>query len=278
MKAFRESPEGAGLTPDGDPGAKTRPALFRAYMDIVCLDENGKPFSLDPAKDFLAQGADPGGKGDFQGCSEFNPLVRFSKQEESDFQKSSDKSERNAENAPNRVMALDDDPRAANAEELLWDHYRRALERSRRGDAALHLRHQAKARRTAIREGDGLTTVSFDMYLRTSEYSVKLNAEDGAIMGWQFPLLGEGAGSDLSTADALRVAEEAARPPAGAVLAYARYEDIGGAPVFVARWHHVEDGIPIERDFIQVHVNGASGRAFGVFQRWHNVDVTFGER
>ena len=51
----------------------TRAALFRAYMDWIC----GRDFILDPAKDFLA-GSDPKGKGDYQGCGEFNPLLLFS--------------------------------------------------------------------------------------------------------------------------------------------------------------------------------------------------------
>lgn len=106
VKKFQQSPEGAGLTPDGDPGAQTRPRLFKAYMDVVCVDEQGQPYTLDPKKDFLAQGADAGGKGDFQGCSEFNPLVRFSKDEESEFQKSADKTERNNQNAPNRRVLI----------------------------------------------------------------------------------------------------------------------------------------------------------------------------
>jgi hypothetical protein len=175
-------------------------------------------------------------------------------------------------------MAPDDNPRVARAEEFLWDHYRRALERAGQGDAALQLRHQAMVRRTKVRDQAGFTTVGFDVYLNTSDYSVKLNAEDGAGLGWQFPLLGENGGSSLPPADALRAAEEAARPPAGAVLAYARYEDVGGRPVFVARWHHTQDGIPVERDFIHVYVNGATGRAFGVFRRWHGVDYAFGQR
>ncbi|HKS16813.1 MAG TPA: peptidoglycan-binding protein [Planctomycetota bacterium] len=106
VKKFQQSPEGSGLNPDGDPGAKTRPKLFKAYMDVVCVDEEGKPFTLDPKKDFLAQGADAGGKGDFQGCSEFNPLVRFSKDEEAEFNKSADKTERNNQNAPNRRVLI----------------------------------------------------------------------------------------------------------------------------------------------------------------------------
>jgi hypothetical protein len=95
-----------GLTDDGDPGPLTRGKLFPQYMDLVCVDESGAPFKLEKT-DFLAKGADPKGKGDFQGCCEFNPLMMFSSSENADFQKPSKKPERDRENAINRrVMAL----------------------------------------------------------------------------------------------------------------------------------------------------------------------------
>ncbi len=106
VKSFQESPQGAGLAPDGDPGPQTRRMIFPAYMALVCVDEGGRPYELDPKKDFLARGADPKGKGDLQGCGEFNPIVRFSKDEEAEFQKSKDKTERNRQNAPNRRVLI----------------------------------------------------------------------------------------------------------------------------------------------------------------------------
>jgi hypothetical protein len=92
-----------GLTSDGVAGPATRKILFRAYMDALC----GPTLLLDKQNDFLAQNADAGGKGDRQGCSEFNPLMMFSKSEAAVFESKSDKTERNQENAPNRrVMIL----------------------------------------------------------------------------------------------------------------------------------------------------------------------------
>ncbi len=81
-------------TSDGD--------LFRAYMQTLC------PASVQiTPKDFLGQGSDPKGKGDYQGCSEFNPRLIFSKEKEAEFAQAADKNARNAANAPNRrVMAL----------------------------------------------------------------------------------------------------------------------------------------------------------------------------
>lgn len=84
------------------PAGTSDSGLFKAYLQAVCPPE----LQLAP-KDFLAQGADSGGKGDYQGCSEFNPLLIFSQEEENNFDQASDKSARNLANAPNRrVMVL----------------------------------------------------------------------------------------------------------------------------------------------------------------------------
>jgi hypothetical protein len=81
-------------TPDGE--------LFKAYMQSL----NPADFQLTK-KDFLAQGADAKGKGDFQGCSEFNPALIFSKKTNDEFEKSKDKTARNVANSINRrVMVL----------------------------------------------------------------------------------------------------------------------------------------------------------------------------
>ena len=87
--------------------------LMKAYMQKLCPPE----LKLSK-KDFLAQGADSGGKADFQGCSEFNPVLLFSQEKQARFDQAAkgDRSqpdiqatldERNADNAPNRrVMVL----------------------------------------------------------------------------------------------------------------------------------------------------------------------------
>jgi len=98
---YRES---KGLPRSGTAGKATRAKLFADYMDKVCVDAAGKKYQLQKSE-FLAKGADPDGKGDFQGCSEFNPFVVFSKDEAATF--ASDHETRDQENAPNRrVMAL----------------------------------------------------------------------------------------------------------------------------------------------------------------------------
>lgn len=89
-----------GESPSGDANSATRAKLFKAYMDFLC------PVTVDKTE-FLGKGASPAGKADYQGCSEFNPLMIFSQAENQKFSASADKSERNAENQQNRrVLGL----------------------------------------------------------------------------------------------------------------------------------------------------------------------------
>ena len=87
-----------GLQVDGVAGPATRSKLFLAYMDFLC----GGPDRKIAAEDFLGGAADPGGKGDFQGCSEFNPVVVFSEAEQKRLDQPAHHKERNTENSQNR--------------------------------------------------------------------------------------------------------------------------------------------------------------------------------
>jgi hypothetical protein len=87
--------------------APSRKKLFLDYMNAVCVDSSDQPFQIDPVSGFLAHNADRWGKGDFQGCGEFNPVLIFSEEKNAGFEKDSDHTDRNSENAPNRrVIAL----------------------------------------------------------------------------------------------------------------------------------------------------------------------------
>jgi hypothetical protein len=94
VKAFQAEHD---LSVDGVVGPKTRRALFLAYMDAICVDEEGAPFHLDKGE-FLGGGVDLGGKGDVQGCGEFNPALLLSREE----LRTLPKPERDVENTPNR--------------------------------------------------------------------------------------------------------------------------------------------------------------------------------
>lgn len=81
--------------------------LIKAYLNKL----TPPGFSVGP-QDFLAQGADSGGKGDFQGCGEFNPLLVFSQDEQNAFEKAQQNKDeevlniRNGLNAPNRRVLV----------------------------------------------------------------------------------------------------------------------------------------------------------------------------
>lgn len=80
--------------------------LTSLYMDFICTDDESKDFRLKP-EDFLARGQGKDGKGDFQGCGEFNPLMIFSKDEKTFFDREENHRQRNTENQTNRrVMIL----------------------------------------------------------------------------------------------------------------------------------------------------------------------------
>ncbi|MBN2574471.1 MAG: hypothetical protein JXP73_07885 [Deltaproteobacteria bacterium] len=112
----------------------------------------------------------------------------------------------------------------------------------------------------------------FTIYFRRADITVELNANTGEPMAWICSQLAQG-NTPASPAEALRVAEVAAAPPANAVLVEHGYEEMAGEPVFVAHWEHRENSVPVERDYIRVLVGGHSGRVFAVQRRWHDVDL-----
>jgi hypothetical protein len=87
--------------------AGVRAALFRAYMDKLCGSFQVRDTdSPDGPSDFLAKGADAKGKGDYQGCSDFNPVLIFSQADQDKFNKDTDKTARNEANASNRRVMV----------------------------------------------------------------------------------------------------------------------------------------------------------------------------
>lgn len=169
-------------------------------------------------------------------------------------------------------------------EEFVWNYLRRRL---RQADAAEHARELPRLvsfeRQALPGAGDEpagavQTLARFELLFRRGDLTIELNAHDGAPMSWVFAKLAEGSTGPLAAAQALQVAEAAAAPPAGAVLAHAEYETIAGRPVFIARWEHHDDGVPVERDYIQVSISGDSGRVFSVHRHWHDVDLNPTER
>src|ERR1019366_1274598 len=100
--AVTEFQQQNGLAADGIAGPITRKKLFQAYMDLLCRPD----FRLDKHKDFLARGVDSSGKGDYQGCGDFNPVLILSESEMTEFDKNENHLRRNAENGPDRRVLI----------------------------------------------------------------------------------------------------------------------------------------------------------------------------
>ena len=98
--AVRQFQADVDLSPvDGIAGPNTRGKLFAKYMDYLCPRIWAKT-------DFLGRGGDAGGKGDYQGCGEYNPYVVFSQTEEPSFLQPENQATRNADNAINRRVVV----------------------------------------------------------------------------------------------------------------------------------------------------------------------------
>lgn len=113
--ALRRFQQANGLAVDGVAGPATRKVLFRSYMNVICVGPDDQ-FVMAPEA-FIGEGADGGGKGAMQGCSEFNPVVVFSKRTAQQLEQ--DKPDRDARNAPNRrvmVFLFRPDPKVAAAD------------------------------------------------------------------------------------------------------------------------------------------------------------------
>jgi hypothetical protein len=164
-------------------------------------------------------------------------------------------------------------PGIAAAEETVFRLLAAALERQEGGaEALLYLRHVLSARFESEKREGGLRRVRLRLHQRTSDYSVQLSAITGEQRGWHFHALGRDSDDTVEPARALEIAIAAAAPPDGAELEHSGYEEQGGEPIFVARWRHVVNGIPVERDFVHVLVNGSTGKPFLVQRSWRAVD------
>jgi hypothetical protein len=74
------------------------------------------------------------------------------------------------------------------------------------------------------------------------------------------------------------LAQAVAQPPPEAVLQEAHYEQQADQTFFLARWLHYEKDILVEKDYIQVLINGNTKKAFSCHRSWHRVMLEFMER
>jgi hypothetical protein len=168
--------------------------------------------------------------------------------------------------------APEEGPAIERARQAAFRMIERDLERQETPEAVLTLKHFIQARAEKVERKGPYKRVGFGMYQRISEYVARYSPVTGEQRSFLFSAFAERSGKGLSKAQALELATKAASPPEDAILEVADYEEQAGDQVFVARWAHVVDGIRVERDYIQVLVNGELGRVFAVHRHWHTVD------
>jgi len=170
------------------------------------------------------------------------------------------------------VDPREEGPSIERARDAVFRIIERDLERQETPEAILTLRHFIQARPEKLERRGPYKRVSFGMYQRISEYATRYSPVTGEQRSWLFTAFAERCRKRLSKAQALELATKAANPPKDAVLEAADYEEQAGDMVFVARWAHAVGGVRVERDYIQVLVNGELGRVFAVHRNWHTVD------
>jgi hypothetical protein len=104
----QQSPAKAAVSIKANP--KLREALYLKYMNALCVRSvKGveSDFLLEKDQHFLARGLGTNGKGDLQGCGEFNPKLILSKKKDDAAKKSKEaKEQRDRENALNRRVLI----------------------------------------------------------------------------------------------------------------------------------------------------------------------------
>lgn len=106
--AVRRFQKAQGLGVDGAAGKNTRAKLYELYMDALTAktDDGSESFEFE-RNEFLGKNQDPKGKAAFQGCSEFNPIVLLSDEDNKLIDEGPEpRLTRNQRNAPNRRVVL----------------------------------------------------------------------------------------------------------------------------------------------------------------------------
>jgi len=166
----------------------------------------------------------------------------------------------------------------ARAEGVVWNVLKQTLEQQGAHEAVLYLQYWLQASVGEVAEEGPYTRVRFNMHQRLSTYSARYNANTGDRVSWLFEALMDNPGRVVSEEVCLEAARHVVELPPEAVLEAAQYEEQAGMPVFIARWGHRHLGIPVERDYIQVLVNGKTGKPFALHSKWHAIDENATER
>jgi len=170
-------------------------------------------------------------------------------------------------------------------EAFVWNYIERKLVRSGQESSVTYMDQYLKIqpeKDSNHREekvlGANENSHHYNIYFRKSDCAVQLNAITGDLLGWFFELDSRDSSQLISDKEALKKAEESIEIPPSAFLESTGYEKMNGQQVFVASWNHLSNGLPVERDYIHVFVNGRTGKVFSLSQRWHDPNFNLTER
>jgi hypothetical protein len=167
---------------------------------------------------------------------------------------------------------LAETPEARGATPLIWKILKGDMEAQGHAKEAPMLPQVIKPVPVALKPEGKVKRVQYTMHQRLSDYSASYYSVSGEQRSWYFAALKSKPGDAMAKDEGIAIATKAARPPVDAQLETAEYDNVAGDPVFLVRWKHVINGTPVEKDYIQVLVNGATRKAFSLHRRWHNVD------
>ncbi|MBX7082035.1 MAG: hypothetical protein K1X88_22705 [Nannocystaceae bacterium] len=114
-----------------------------------------------------------------------------------------------------------------------------------------------------------LRRVRVQVMRRLGTATTSHQARDDARLAWSIDTLTDDSAAIVSPEQCLAAAVAAADAPADATLVEHGWVRDAGQTEYCVRWEHRADGLVIERDRIEVRVNGRSGRVFSVVRRWH---------
>lgn len=173
---------------------------------------------------------------------------------------------------PEQQMAPPSGPEVPVAEAVVWSNIRKEMAARGNLEEADSIQEVLKAIPTESMPVGLYKKVSFGVYQRLSDYSGGYNASNGEQVSWYFSALRPDSDNSLPEEEALEIATAIAKPPADAVLQESRYDEQAGTIYYMARWQHRVRRIPVERDFIQVLVNGGTKKPFALHRFWHEVN------
>ncbi|MFO0636035.1 MAG: hypothetical protein U0168_24620 [Nannocystaceae bacterium] len=139
-----------------------------------------------------------------------------------------------------------------------------------RADEALAQRAfaQLRLRAGAVTREGGLRRVSLQVMRKLATATTTHQLRDDARLSWSIDTPWP-TRRRSSPEQCLAAAIAAAEAPAEASLVEHGWVRDAGQLEYCVRWEHRREGLLVERDRIEVRVNGRSGRVFSVVRRWH---------